>query len=239
MFARQSPREQSPHPIDEIQQELERIRQEEERIEQRLEEHEREREELKKIWYEFDKELSALKRADDSPSGNVEASAARYKELEERVDAFRKHELDIRHSVSSLETAVKKVSERTTKESSQFREANLEFHKMLFEVFKLVATLGTGVLIAMTAITVGLFPKTDSLGLFIASCGLIFTSITFSVCACLAQAIRTTESLFPDRSSIPEWSFANVSYWVYLGGSFLGLTLGILLFTQFLTNNLD
>jgi hypothetical protein len=241
LFARRTLRESSPHPFKALKQENERIVQELRELTSKEAEHEKEREELKKIWREVEEELSAIEKSvDDIPSERTKTLAARSQELDERLDAFQKREEEIRQEATSLLEASKKLSERLTEIESQSSAANLEFEKMFFEVFKLVATLDTGVLIAMTAIAVGLIPNPGSLQLFFVSCALVFLSLVCSVTVSIAQALRTARVIYPIGSSIfSGWSFMNCCYWGSLVGSISGLTLGIGLFARFVILNLN
>lgn len=254
MFTRRSSRESSPHPLEASKQEMEALirelenfdrekntlREPIEKLGSEVHEHEREREKLKKIGRKIDEELSAINSAGDGPSETVEALAARTERLAERVSAFQEREEEFRQDATALEEAVKKnservteISKRTTEEASQLKHANVELNKMVFETFKLIATLDTGVLIAMTAITVGITSDPSRLTWFYVSCVFVFLSILSSVQGCLIQALRTTEALYSSGRSLHGW------WIVSLSGSLLGLTIGIGLFANFIVLNLN
>ncbi len=92
----------------------------------------------------------------------------------------------------------------------------------------------------MCKAAVGLIPDPVSFKLFFLSCLFVFLSIVCSVSACLAQALLTTDVLYPiGRSTFSKGSLMSFSYWAYFLGSLGGLSLGIILFSQFVVRNLS
>lgn len=203
-------------------------------------EHEKEREELKEKFRTVEEERSAIESVDDISSEKTEALTASNEEFIKRIVAFQKRAAEIEQVTATLEEASHKLLERVIEVESQVKDASVEYEKMMFEVFKLVATLDTGVLIAMTAIAIGPILNPGSLKLFFASCLLVFLSVVCSVAACLAQALLVKEALYPTgRSTFSGWSLMNFFFWGSVMGSILGLGFGIALFLQFVLNNLN
>lgn len=238
LFPGQSSGESSPEDlIDDIKQEAEELKRALDQVMSQAEEHEKEWANLKNVSLEVQEEMSAVKSGADVPSQRTSTLTARVDHLDKRVEAFKRRQDKIIEDKNVLREAAKKLSERATTEASEIKIANLEFQKMLFEIFKLVATLDTGALIAMTAITVGLISEPVSLRLFFISCVLVLSSIVFSVGAALYEALNVSETIY--RSVRPPSSRrSSYGYWVSVLGSLLGLVIGIIVFTQFLARNL-
>lgn len=135
-----------------------------------------------------------------------------------------------------FENTLSQLSEQATTDRlqhiEQARTAKLESDKMMFEIAKLVATIATGVVVAISVISASLIPEPDNVRLLWASYGSMLVSISFSITFCVAAtfSIFARLSPFSDESG----TLWQVVYWVFFVFSVSGIPIGLLLFAEFI-----
>ena len=165
----------------------------------------------------------------DRPTQEVETISQETAALAEQVHSYEKELAEVEQELSEQGALLKKDAE-------QFRTPNLEGQKLLFEVFKLVATLGTGSIVAIAAVAAAIVSDPERVWMLYASFVLLLTSITWSVTACLITTQEIWSWLTPLGPAEREqfWSPTLViSVVLSLGGLFFGIIFAI----WFLTYN--
>jgi len=116
----------------------------------------------------------------------------------------------------------------------QLTTAYVEGEKLYFEVYKLIATLATGTIVAVAAITAVLEPGPDRIWMFALAATSLLGSISGAVAACLSSAGRVRQGLMPD--STPQSDRSHLIITVFTIGT---LVLGVFLSSLFLSTNVD
>jgi hypothetical protein len=107
--------------------------------------------------------------------------------------------------LESIREEMAALDERTGPAREAFRTAATEIEKMYFEVFKLVATLAIGSIVAISAVTPALFPRLGNLeGLWPAYGWLLF-SLASAVVACTYLALSIGTTLTRSRTRRKGW----------------------------------
>lgn len=157
-----------------------------------------------------------------------EMSSTKAEELEGRMGRVRTDE-------ETLLQAHKILTDEMSERAQQYRHATTEGEKLFFEVFKLIATLSTGSIAAMTAITAIVVPNPSNLSLFWIGCSLVLSSIGLSISAAWTQAIRMIRRLSPASFGR---SVVNPLYWLFVCGAVGGLVGGIAVFSIWISSQL-
>ena len=87
----------------------------------------------------------------------------------------------------------------------ELRTASLETEKMFFEVYKLVATLAVGSIVAISAVTPALFPQLGNLEGLWPAYGCLLFSLASAVVACAYLALSIGMTLNPKRPRGKGW----------------------------------
>jgi hypothetical protein len=141
------------------------------------------------------------------------------------------------------------LGERTGQAREALRTSVIETDKMFFEVFKLVATLAIGSIVAISAVTPALFPRLGTLEGLWPAYGWLLVSLASAVIACnyLAFSIgRTLNRLRPRRKGwlgrkVPERVSRHASeliYAVLMALPLVSLLNGLWKFTRFVSSGL-
>lgn len=161
--------------------------------------------------------------------------------LEAGVEALKKRFSELLNEKAAVEEESSSLSEQFDELKLSYAKASVERDKIYLEVFKLVATLDTALLIGATAIVVGLLPEqVQSLWILTTAYVLILLSTYSCVAVCLSLAVEMTENLSPEpkpssRSS-RLYTMLNLSLWA---GALLGFAAGVILLMSFFSNNLS
>jgi hypothetical protein len=138
------------------------------------------------------------------------------------------------------------ISKRIDEALEKVRVAAIESEKMLFEVFKLVATLGIAASVAIAAVTPALLPKLNSFEGLWPVYEWLLASIAASVIACAVLAFSISNMLMPARrarrSRMPGWVRRLIGasvYAVLFSFSLAGLLWGLFGFVLFISTQLN
>lgn len=187
-----------------------------------------ERDRIERSWEKASEEgeRERLRRDLSSLDGEVKELHSSVRRISYEIADVEKEETDVSKGLDDLR--------------KRYADAGVERSKVYLEIFKLVATLSTAIIIGITAITVGLLPdKPQKVALLWISYGLLLSSVAGSIGAILGITLEVTRDLSPEPE--PELP---VPLWVRIAGGFnfhlslLGLSVGITLFLIFASYNI-
>ena len=145
------------------------------------------------------------KAVEGASSEHKEALLFEAEELNREFESVAEEFKRAKEELKSIRAAMSALDERTGPAREALRTAAIETEKMVFEVFKLVATLAIGSVVAISAVTPALFPRLGNLEGLWPAYGWLLVSLASSVVACAYLAISIGMSLNPLRPRRKGW----------------------------------
>jgi hypothetical protein len=176
-------------------------------------------------------EVDRLDRLGDEMETATDADIER---IEREVESVLERQRSLEKATTEMEEELSAVDRLSNGYFEQLTTANVEGEKLSFEVYKLIATLATGTIVAVAAITAVLEPDPHGIWMFAFATLFLLASISGSVGACFSSAERVRQGLIPNGTPQSN-SLHGLAVYMSLGG----LILGVFLSSLFLASNFE
>ncbi len=179
----------------------------------------------------LDRLVDEIETATDADRERIEREV---ESLRSQGEAFLERQRSLEKATTEMEEEVSAVERLFSGYLEQLTTAIVEGEKLYFEVYKLIATLATGTIVAVAAITAVLEPAPNGILMFAFAVLLLLASISGSVSACLSSAGRVRQGLMPDSTPQSDRSHLIITFFTI--GT---LVLGVFLSSLFWSTNVD
>jgi hypothetical protein len=187
----------------------------------------------------LDRLVDEIETATDADRERIEREfesqfESQFESLRSKGEAFLERQRSLEKATTEMDEEVSAVERLFSGYLEQLTTAIVEGEKLYFEVYKLIATLATGTIVAVAAITAVLEPAPNGILMFAFAVLLLLASISGSVSACLSSAERVRQGLMPDSTPQSDRSHLIITFFTI--GT---LVLGVFLSSLFLSTNVD